>query len=148
MYKHILIAIDGSDTGDRALREGMGLAQKCQAQLRIVHAVDEVSLNWESDYGALGELRRHRQQVGLEILERAVQKARAAGIESDMKLLEVEKLGLRVADAIAAEADAWPADLVVIGSHGRRGVRRLLLGSVAEGVARIASKPVLLVRSG
>jgi nucleotide-binding universal stress UspA family protein len=50
-------------------------------------------------------------------------------------------------DSIAEEAKHWPADLIVIATHGRRGVRRLLLGSVAEGLARVASKPVLLVRS-
>jgi nucleotide-binding universal stress UspA family protein len=61
-------------------------------------------------------------------------------------MLEIEQLGRNAADLIAAEADAWPADLIVVGTHGRRGVRRLLLGSVAEGVVRTATKPVLLIR--
>ena len=49
---------------------------------------------------------------------------------------------------IEEEANRWPADLIVIGTHGRRGIRRVFLGSVAEGVARISSKPVLLIRGG
>ena len=49
-------------------------------------------------------------------------------------------------DAIEEEATEWAADLIVIGTHGRRGIRRLLLGSVAEGLTRVSSKPVLLIR--
>jgi nucleotide-binding universal stress UspA family protein len=51
-----------------------------------------------------------------------------------------------VYDVIEEEVTRWPADVVVIGTHGRRGIRRLLLGSVAEGLTRISSKPILLVR--
>jgi nucleotide-binding universal stress UspA family protein len=54
--------------------------------------------------------------------------------------------GKHVYDVIEEEATQWPADLVAIGTHGRRGIRRLLLGSVAEGLTRISSKPILLVR--
>lgn len=53
----------------------------------------------------------------------------------------------KIADTIVAEADARNADLIVLGTHGRRGVRRLVMGSVAEGVIRQSNKPVLLVRS-
>ena len=54
--------------------------------------------------------------------------------------------GKHVYDVIEEEAKQWPADLVVIGTHGRRGIRRLLLGSVAEGLTQISSKPILLIR--
>jgi nucleotide-binding universal stress UspA family protein len=63
-------------------------------------------------------------------------------------LHEVKRLPAHVAELIAAAADAWPADAVVIGSHGRRGVPRLLLASVAKGVTRIATKPAPLIRGG
>ena len=52
----------------------------------------------------------------------------------------------RICDAINEEAKSWPADLIVIGTHGRHGFNHLLLGSVAEGVIRLAAKPVLVIR--
>jgi nucleotide-binding universal stress UspA family protein len=64
---------------------------------------------------------------------------------SETELLETE--GKRVASVIDDDAKRWPADLIVIGTHGRSGISRLLLGSVAEGVVRGASVPVLLVRA-
>lgn len=71
---------------------------------------------------------------------------REAGVEFDTKSIVIETLDQHIYDAIDGEAKRWPADLIVIGTHGRRGFRRLLLGSVAEGVSRVASKPVLLIR--
>ncbi len=148
MYKHILVAVDGSKTAQQALDEAIKLARQWQAQLRIVHVVDMVTLSWpESGYDATEVYESFRKE-GRKVIEKAEETARAARVTAETKMLELDKLAHHVADLIAAEAEAWPADLIVIGSHGRRGVRRLLLGSVAEGVARIASKPVLLVRGG
>jgi nucleotide-binding universal stress UspA family protein len=72
--------------------------------------------------------------------------ARDAGIKAETKLIEATPPGARIASMIAAEAKAWPADMIVIGTHGRRGVDHLLMGSVAEGVVRISPVPVLLIR--
>lgn len=69
---------------------------------------------------------------------------REAGLEAEVILPET--FGLRIASIIIEEAKRWPADLIVIGSHSRRGVDRLLLGSVAESVVRLSTKPVLLIR--
>ncbi len=146
MYKRILVAVDGSKTAQLALDEAVMLAKQWQAQLRIVHAVDMVSLSWpEVGYDA-AEVYESFRKAGRKVIEKAEESCRAAHVTAETKLLELDKLALHVADAVVAEADAWPADLIVIGSHGRRGVSRMLLGSVAEGVARIASKPVLLIR--
>jgi len=73
-----------------------------------------------------------------------VEPVRAAGIEFDSKCVVV--FGTYIYDAIEEEATAWGADLVVVGTHGRRGIWRLMLGSVAEGLTRISSRPVLLIR--
>lgn len=146
MYKHILVAVDDSKTSQRALGEAIRLARQCEAMLRIVHVVDEVSMNWNSDYGDFAEIQKRFRETGLKVLDKAGAVAREAGATFETRLLELDKLGLHVPDLIAAEANDWPADLIVIGSHGRRGVRRMLLGSVAEGVARMAPTPVLLVR--
>ena len=70
----------------------------------------------------------------------------SAGVAVETTLITIDTLKKRIPEVIAEDAETWPADLIVIGTHGRRGLARLFLGSVAEGVARVASKPVLLVR--
>ncbi len=145
MFRHILVAVDGSTTSDLALRESIQLATEQRSELRVVHVVDLATLNWP-ETGDIAEVYESFRAAGRKVIEKADAAVRAAGVTAETKLLEIETLGHRVADGIAAEADAWPADLIVIGTHGRRGLNRLLLGSVAEGVARIASKPVLLIR--
>lgn len=148
MFKRILVAVDDSKTAQKALDEAIKLAKQWQAQLRIVHVVDMVTLSWpEAGYDA-SEVYESFRKAGREVIAKAEKAASAAHVTAETKMLELDKLAQHVADTITAEADAWPADLIVIGSHGRRGVRRMLLGSVAEGVARIASKPVLLIRGG
>ncbi|MFP5350076.1 MAG: universal stress protein [Gammaproteobacteria bacterium] len=146
MYQQILVAFDGSEISQKALNEAIRLAAQWQSHLRIVHVVDEVSLNHETDFADLGKVTSRFRESGLKVLEQADAIARQAGANYETKLLEIDRLTLHIPDLIAAEADAWPADLIVIGSHGRRGMRRLILGSVAEGVARISSKPLLLIR--
>jgi nucleotide-binding universal stress UspA family protein len=146
MYKRILVAVDGSATGERALAEAIRLAAEANGQLRIVHAVELVNVNWDVEMPEPTEIWEWMTQSGREILRRAEAVARAAGVNVDTRLIEITTLGQRIPEAIAAEADTWPADLIVIGTHGRRGLSRLLLGSVAEGVVRVAKKPVLLIR--
>lgn len=146
MFKRILVAVDGSHTAEQALQEAIKLAKELRAQLRAVHVVDEISLNWPEigDFEAIQEAFRKSSR---KILEKADVEMRKAGMTADTKMLEIETFGHHVADMIAAEAETWPADLIIIGTHGRRGVNRLLLGSVAESVARVATKPVLLIRA-
>ena len=146
MFKRILVAVDGSHAAELALQEAIKLAKEFQSQLQVVYVVDEVSLNWPagSDFEAATEI---AQRSSREILDKADAAVRKAGMTAVTKALAIETLGHRIADMIAAEAEAWAADLIVIGTHGRRGVHRLLIGSVAEGVMRVATKPVLLIRA-
>jgi nucleotide-binding universal stress UspA family protein len=146
MYKRILVAVDGSDTSQLALQEAVNLARESGGQLYIVHVIDEVTFDLYQEVVDPGEIREAITKSGQAILNKAQTAARAAGITAETRLLKIEKLGRRVTDMIAQEADAWPADLIVIGTHGRRGFNHLLMGSVAEGVVRIATKPVLLIR--
>lgn len=146
MYQHILIAVDGSDLSDRALREAISLAQSQHAALRIVHVVDEVTLNWEGEYADMSEILESFRESGKRILEKAQNFARKAGMEPEGKLRKIQTFGHRISDMILEEAKDWPADLIVIGTHGRRGLHDVLLGSVSDGVARRATVPVLLVR--
>jgi nucleotide-binding universal stress UspA family protein len=89
-------------------------------------------------------LREAWHKAGWDIVDRAAAKARTAGIEPQLRLLESD--GRHVAGGLVEEARQWGADLIVVGTHGRRGFNRLFLGSVAEGVARAAPTSVLLVR--
>ena len=146
MYQRILIAVDGSDLSNHALREAIALAQNQHAALRIVHVVDEVTLNWEGEYADMSAVQESFRESGQRVLEKAQNIAREAGMEHEAKLLEIQTFGHRISDLILEEAKDWPADLIVVGTHGRRGLHDVLLGSVSDGVARRASVPVLLVR--
>jgi nucleotide-binding universal stress UspA family protein len=145
MFPRILIAVDGSDTSERALREAIVLAEEGASRLRIVHALDLVIGEIETPY-ELSEYEASLRADGERILKRAAQRANKAGVNAETSLLEVLQYGDRVADEIVREAEKWRASLIVIGTHGRRGFRRALMGSVAEGVVRIAGAPVLLIR--
>jgi nucleotide-binding universal stress UspA family protein len=146
MFKRILIAVDSSETAALALQTALGLAAGWQAQLRIVHVVDLANINLGADFVDQPRGADELVKRGGEILERAGQTAASSGVAFESQLVTIETLRPGVADAIASDAEAWGADLIVIGTHGRRGLQRLVLGSVAEGVARVADVPVLLVR--
>ena len=145
MYQRILVATDGSDTSDRAVREAVGLAKEGRSSLRIVHVLDPITFSTDTPQGFTGYEAALRA-AGEQILGAAGETADKAGVACETQLLEVEEHGRRVADEIARDAQDWEAELIVIGTHGRRGLSRFFLGSVAESVIRIAPAPVLLIR--
>jgi nucleotide-binding universal stress UspA family protein len=147
MFKRILVAVDASPTGERALQTAIGLAAASQARLRIVHAVDTANVNFgTAELPGRPDMAESLVRNGQDILRGAEAAAAAAGIAFESGLLRIDTLDQRIAEAVAHEAETWPADLIVVGTHGRRGLSRLFLGSVAEGIARVATRPVLLVR--
>jgi len=146
MYQRILVPVDGSSTSERALQEAIKIAAG-NALLRLIYVLEEIySLDAEAyafvDYPALQDAMR---KTGERILVQRANKVRHAGLKVETAVLDVT--GERVASVIDGEAQQWGAELIVIGTHGRSGLSRLLLGSVAEGVARGTSVPVLLVRA-
>lgn len=145
LFKRIVVAIDGSSTSKLALREAIKFAKDQQSDLRIVFVVDVVTLAAESPYD-LTEYEDSVRRAGDLMLKHAAATARKAGIEAEIIRLEVQSLQDRIADEISRNAKGWRADLIVIGTHGRRGLSRLFIGSVAESLVRIASAPVLLIR--
>ncbi len=146
MYKRILVPVDGSNTSDIALREAIQSVSDRNAEFRIIHVIEDPVPVWDVEFLNLNEIREALRQTGRQILAKAEAVARDAGIKAETGLIESTPAGARIASVIAAEAKAWPADLIVIGTHGRRGVDHLLMGSVAEGVVRISPVPVLLIR--
>ncbi|MGA7181082.1 MAG: universal stress protein [Thiobacillaceae bacterium] len=146
MYRHILVATDGSHTSAIALQEGLKLARELRGQLLILHVVETVNLNLDSEFIDPSDNWDAVRKSGEAVLARAEAAAREAGINARSKLVEIDTMDRRIPEVIADEAKAWPADVIVIGTHGRRGISHLFLGSVAEGVVRVATKPVLLIR--
>jgi nucleotide-binding universal stress UspA family protein len=145
MYKRILASIDGSNTSNLALDEAIRLANDQKAELRLVHVIDEAMLDGDVEgFMNIATLRNALHQAGEHILKKGREIAAKNGITAETALLET--LGARIASAIVDEAERWTADLIVVGTHGRRGFDRFFMGSVAEGVARIAPMPILLVR--
>jgi nucleotide-binding universal stress UspA family protein len=149
MYQRILAAIDDSTTSKLALKEAAQLAKAHNATLRMVHVIDDTfAYTAVQSPREMVDRQAALRRAGEDALNDAAATARALGVNAETALLTVVEASDRVYDAIEQEAERWPADLVVIGTHGRRGFRRLLLGSVAEGLIRVTTKPVLLVRGG
>lgn len=150
MYRRLLVPIDGSAASSIGLEHALGLAKDQQARLRVVHVVDErVLLPAMGPYGApanLGNVLDTMREEGKAALERAAALAATKSVKADTAL--VESRGRAVSDVILEEVKRSRADLIVMGTHGRRGFDRLLLGSDAERVLRDAPVPVLLVRAG
>ena len=148
MYKRILVSIDGSATSGMGLDEAAKLAKVCNASLRLIHIVDPIPFT--TGYEAMGR-NTGREIAEIEaaaqrLLEEGRQRALASGA-TDVDTALVERSTARISERIVEHAKSWGAELIVIGTHGRRGVGRMLLGSDAEQTVRIAPVPVLLVRA-
>jgi nucleotide-binding universal stress UspA family protein len=149
MYKHILVAVDGSDTSNLAVKEAVKLAKEQKATVRLVHVVDETPAYTMAEMPfPISEYKKLMREAGEKLLADCATTVRDTGITFDTKCLIIDSLARRICDVICEEAKSWPADLIVIGTHGRHGFDHFLLGSVAEGVIRIASKPALIIRGG
>ena len=147
MYQRILVPVDGSETSNAGLAEAVKLAKLTGAQLRLMHVIDESPFLMSGEGMAaistdvLGLLR----ESGAHVLEQARALVAGQGVAVDTKLFD--GITARLCDCVTEQVAQWHADLIVLGTHGRRGVGRMLLGSGAEQVARTATVPVLLVRS-
>lgn len=151
MFKRILVAIDGSPTADRGLRLALELAREHDATLYVLHVVNEMVAAQGFEGGAfvspqfVDELLAALREAGQKILSRAEKLAEKQG--KPVKPLLVETLGQGVAHEVLTQARKLRAELIVLGTHGRRGLSRLVMGSDAEAILREARVPVLLVRS-
>jgi nucleotide-binding universal stress UspA family protein len=142
MFKKILVPLDGSNTAHKALDCAIQLAQTDPAELHLVYCIDELSLIGSHEYS--GELMGLARESGLKVLQEGLALAGAANVKADTRL--VDRAGQRLGESVADEARNWGADLIVLGTHGRRGIGRVLLGSGAEQVMRMSPVPVLMVR--
>ncbi len=147
MYQLILVPIDGSATSDRGLEEAIKLGKLTGAKLRLIHVVDELSFALSTGYGGayMGDILGALRDAGGEILSKGQAQVHARGLEVDTVLND--SFSGRVCDLVLAQVASWGADLIVLGTHGRRGVGRLFMGSDAEDIVRSATIPVLLLRA-
>ncbi|MDI1239770.1 MAG: universal stress protein [Polaromonas sp.] len=145
-YHQILVPFDGSPTSEKALDEAIRLAGLTGARLRLLHVVDELSYvnGFETAMNYANEIVPLMQAAGEKLLALARQKAVDQGVDTDSVLL-VGGPG-RICEQVAEQARSVKADLIVVGSHGRRGIGRVLMGSDAEQIVRTAPVPVLVVR--
>jgi nucleotide-binding universal stress UspA family protein len=146
MYQRILVPVDGSETANRGLKEALRLSKALGSAVRLVHIVDDTPLALNPEAGiAAAPLVADFAQAGKQIIEEARAFAEAEGIQVDTAVYE--NFTGRVAERILEDARKSGAELIVMGTHGRRGIRHAVLGSDAEAVVRGAHIPVLLVRA-
>jgi nucleotide-binding universal stress UspA family protein len=146
MYQKILVPVDGSPTSARGLQEAIKLAKLTGARVRLLHVVDQISFasGMEAASMMTGEMLQLLREGGEQLLKKAQARVEKAGVRVDTVLCD--SFAGRVCDLVIEQATAWRADLIVLGTHGRRGFSRLMMGSDAEMIVRLATMPVLLVR--
>jgi len=146
MYQRILVPVDGSHTSTLGLQEAIRIAIDQRARLKLISVIDGfiIAQNFEGLIIADDMIDALRESG-----KKAINNALALVKKYDLKAeaTTFETVGDRVAEVIVREAKKWKADLIVMGTHGRRGFNRLVLGSDAEGVLRHSPVPVLMVRS-
>lgn len=146
MYKKILVPVDGSHTSTRGLQEAVRLAKDQHAKVRLMHVVDELSVIQGVDVmgGGAGDILDILEESGKKALRNAQALTDRNGVKAEVVMYR--NMSGRVADFIVKEARKWRADLIVMGTHGRRGISHALLGSDAEAAVRLSGVPVMLVR--
>ena len=146
MYKHILCPIDGSVTSNAGMQEAIQLAREQNALLHFLHVIDTYVpiIDMSGDFNVTYMIDILREN-GAKVTHNAIAAAKKAKVNADTKVIET--VGGRTASYIVQEAETWPADLIVMGTHGLRGISRLVMGSDAENVLRTSKIPVLLVKS-
>jgi len=144
-YRRLLVPLDDSPTAQRGLAEALALARELRSTLVLLHVVELVPVMPEVATAEAWEaIREGMKASGQRVLEEAAKQARAAGVACETVLNDLD--ARRPADAIVDQAAVQRCDLIVMGTHGRRGFGRALLGSDAELVLRQSNVPVLLVR--
>lgn len=147
MYRRILVPVDSSPAALAGLDEAIRLAGLTGGELRLVHVLDAAVHASGFETGAVycNEIVPLMRQIGGRVLDDAKERCRRSGVKAEGLLLGT--IADRVCKLVVAQANDWGAELIVIGTHGRRGAERLMLGSDAEQIVRLSPVPVLLVRA-
>ncbi|WP_153141777.1 universal stress protein [Paraburkholderia agricolaris] len=147
MYKHILVAIDGSETSEHAFAAALQLAGESGAQLQPIYVVDNPLMAYDASGYDPTILHDAFVKEGQRLLADTLARMKRENVTGTPRMVDVAPIGEDISERIRITANEFNADLLVLGTHGRRGFKRLFLGSVAERVVRSANCPVLLVPS-
>lgn len=143
MYQKIFVPVDGSRASQSALGEALRFAKAQAARICLAHVYESIQ---HTGTDGTVDLTRALREEGQHLLDEAAAQAGSAGVAFDTRL--VNAAGRRIAGVLVEESASWGADLVMMGTHGRHGFERLILGSVAEGVVRRSRIPVMLLPGG
>lgn len=146
MYTHIVVAVDGSEGSNRALSEAIRLAKLAHAKLTAVYVLDQSGAFTYAGACDPHLLTDAERQVATSMLNGALAQMRELNVVGDTEIVETQGIAEDIASALMRCVDRRGADLVVMGTHGRRGLRRMVIGSVAERFVRYSTCPVLLIR--
>ena len=147
MFYRIIVPVDGSETSHKALAMALQMAGESKGRVRIIHVIEGMAYSGGTvqTESFPGGLMASVREAGKKILEDAQALAAASGVEAETELFDT--FDGRLADVVSDAATQWEADLIVVGTHGRRGIGRILMGSGAEQILRLASTPVLVIRA-
>jgi nucleotide-binding universal stress UspA family protein len=145
MLKHLLVPIDGSPTSELAVDKAIGLAKAFGSEVTTIYVVDPypfAGVGADFAYGQ-GQYLNAAKAAATDALSHARKQLEQAGVKLHTATVESHTVWRGILEA----ADSGGADLIVMGSHGRSGIEKLVLGSVAQKVVSHSKLPVLLVRS-
>ncbi|HEY8173332.1 MAG TPA: universal stress protein [Dehalococcoidia bacterium] len=147
MYKHLLVTLDGTPRSEAVVPHAIDVARSMQAEVTLLRVVDAVKADW-SERGAMGKgsaestIRSMFTDQAQAYLDRLAAQVRSSGVKAVVMVRQGQ-----AAKQILAVARDVDADAIAMATHSRRGINRLMFGSVAEEVLHLSSLPVLLVRS-
>ena len=144
MYKRILCPVDGSDTSNRGVQEAIKLAKDQHANLKFLHVIDAYFpiIDGVGNFTPV-DISEVLHENAEAVIEQAKKAANDVGEKVEVEV--IESVGGRPSTYIVNHAGSWQADIIVMGTHGLRGITRLVMGSDAENVVRTSDVPVLLV---
>lgn len=146
MYAKILVPVDGSATANQALDEAIKLAKALGSKIEVIHVVDNSYILYDTGYQPPAGLHNDFVSAGQNILDTARKRVEAAGLPGDTRIIESPVAAGDIPATILRAAKESSAELVVIGSHGQKGFRKMVLGSVAEKVMHQCPLPVWIIR--
>jgi nucleotide-binding universal stress UspA family protein len=141
MYNHILMPTDGSKCTEEAIKQGLTLAKKLNADVTFLYAVEDPAYNVAKAAPYRKPFHDYLTQEAEASLKKAKTWAEEVGVSATTQLIDHHNPVQAIHEA---EKDY---DLIIMGTHGRRGFNRFAFGSVAEGVLRRAEKPCLVIHS-
>jgi nucleotide-binding universal stress UspA family protein len=146
MYKDILVAMDGSNASKGALKEAIRMAKLADGTVTVAYVLDRFAMfAYSANYDQFAMVEALRAE-GDRILADAHKQATESNVACKVDTAETDNISEDVASCLQRYVQGHSVDLVVMGTHGRRGMRRMMIGSVAERFLRFSTCPVLLVR--